>query len=134
MSREDVIRRIVERDIQKLDLSEDVIRVELPKLHQDACEFFGTWDTALQYSGISGRRRKNRRLVDPSQLGPALCLERQQVIDALCERHKAGQSLLTGAVQKEHSILLHSARLYFRTLKEAVKVAMLETQQQSPDD
>ena len=254
MSREDVIRRIVERDIQKLDLSEDVIQVELPKLHQDACDFFGTWDTALQYSGISGRKAakprakristcligadvspesvvkmirklcgsgyrlsekkvmsRDRRLCDaalehfgtwnqaliesgvnpdnirmvwnnamsqseqlvdelrtrhslgkslalrvvsrdnfglaesvrsvfgswsrgllaagliePSQLGRALCLERQQVIDGICERHKAGQSLLTGAVRREHRVLLLSARHYFRTWKEAVEVAMLE--------
>ena len=71
MSREDVIRRIVERDIQKLDLSEDVIRVELPKLHQDACDFFGTWDTALQYSGISGRRATKPRAkrIWKSQIG-----------------------------------------------------------------
>lgn len=138
MSREDVIRRIVERDIKQLGLSEDVVRVGLPKLHQDACEFFGTWNTALQYSGISGRRatktRKKRRLSEPSQLGRALCLERQQVIDTICERHKAGQSLSSRVVQKEQSVLLHSARHYFRTWKEAVEVAMLEIQKQPRDD
>ena len=262
MSREDVIRRIVERDIQKLDLSEDVIRVELPKLHQDACDFFGTWDTALQYSGISGRRATKPRakriwqsqigadvspeavvrmirklclngyrltdkkvmsrdrhlydaalehfgswnqaltasgvnpdnirmkwnnamspseqlvdelrtrhragkslslgavsrdnlclyesvrsvfgswsrgllaagLIEPSQLGRTKCLDRQQVIDAICEREKAGMSLLTKTVQKDHSILLHSSRLYFSSWSEAVKAALKTTVKQPPVD
>lgn len=252
MSREDVIRRIVERDILKLDLSEVAVRVEMPDLYQDACDFFGTWDTALQYSGISGRRAtkvrpkrissrligadvspaavvkmiqklctsgyrlsekkvmcRDRRLYDaalehfgtwnqaltesgvnpdnirmewnnemspgeqlvgellkrhrlgeslllgdvsrenlglaeavrsvfggwtrgllaagliePSQLGRCKCLDRQQVIDAISERCKTGQSLLTRVVQKEHGILLHSARMHFSSWQNAIEFAL----------
>lgn len=55
MTREDVIRRIVERELQNQGLAEEVIQQELPDLHQAACEFYGTWDTALQYAGICTR-------------------------------------------------------------------------------
>lgn len=71
MSREDVIRRIVERDIQRLGLSEDVICRELPELYKDAIEFYGTWDTALQYSGVSGRRATKNASDEPSRKPPA---------------------------------------------------------------
>ncbi len=271
MSREDVIRRIVERDIKQLGLSEDVVRLELPELHKDACDFYGTWSTALQYSGISGRRAtknaseestrkpienpsrtfrigadlspkavinmirrlcvngyslsaektmsRDRRLYDaaidhfgswdhtlaasgvnpenirtiwnksmsrrsqlleelqqrhglgkslriravsrdnlglyesvrsvfgswsrgllaagliePSQLGRSICLDQEQVIDAICKRKKAGQSLLAGIVQTEHSSLLFSSRLYFSSWSEAVEVALQTTQKQPPVD
>lgn len=61
MSREDVIRQIVERDVQKLGLTEELVAREAPELYAAACEFFGIWTTALRYAGISGRRAKNRR-------------------------------------------------------------------------
>ncbi len=67
MSREDVIRKIVERDIQQLGLSEEIVRRESSQLHKDACEFYGTWDTALQYSGVTGRRAAKKPLVQPTQ-------------------------------------------------------------------
>jgi len=264
MSREDVIRRIVERDIQQQGLSEEVVRRELPQLHNDACDLFGTWDTALQYSGISGRRvnkkssevssrkprakrsrtcrigvdtsreavisairqlcrqgfslsykktmSRDRRLyeaaleqfgswnqslaasgvnpdnirmiwnnsmsprnqlveellhrydsgeslvlgkvsrenlglyesvrsvfgswsrgllaaglIEPSQLGRSICLDQQQVIETICERKKAGQSLFSGIVQKENRILLYSSRLYFSSWSEAVEIALQTT-------
>lgn len=60
MSREDVIRQIVERDLQRLGLTEEAVAREAPELYAAAGEFFGTWDTALQYSGISDRRVVSR--------------------------------------------------------------------------
>ncbi len=252
MSREDVIRKIVERDIHGQGLSEEIVRRELPKLHNDACKFYGTWDTALQYSGISGRRvtkpptKRTRKcrlgadesseaviflirklclqgyslsgkkilkrdprlfhvalghfgswnqtlaaagvnpnnirmiwntalspntqlveelrqrhdfgkslllgdvslenvglyqsvrsvfgswsrgllaagLIEPSQLGRSICLNQQEVMDAICKRKEAGQSLMSGAVQIENRILLFSARLYFSSWGAAVDVAL----------
>lgn len=56
MSREDVIRQIVERDLQDQELSERGVRRDAKDLYTAACECFGTWDTALQYAGISQRR------------------------------------------------------------------------------
>ena len=56
MSREAVIRRIVQREMQEDRLDEaDVIREE-PVLHCRACELFGAWSTALQYAGVSTNR------------------------------------------------------------------------------
>jgi hypothetical protein len=111
MSREDVIRRIVERDIQKLDLSEDVIRVELPKLHQDACDFFGTWDTALQYSGISGRRATKPRAkrIWKSQIGADVSPEAViKMIRKLC---------LNGYRLSDEKVMSRDRRLYDAALE-----------------
>jgi hypothetical protein len=60
MSREDVIRRIVERDLKKLGLAESIVQAEAPDLVREACDAFGTWETALQYSGASRRTRRRR--------------------------------------------------------------------------
>jgi hypothetical protein len=60
MSREDVIRRIVERDLKKLCLTEALVRAEVPDLVDAACEAFGTWETALRYSGAAKRERRKR--------------------------------------------------------------------------
>ena len=56
MSREDIIRRIVERESQQRGLTEEAVLQDAPDLHQAACEHFGAWDTALQYAGVSVRR------------------------------------------------------------------------------
>src|SRR5512137_1348742 len=56
MTREDVIRRIVQRDLQNQRLSSEVVLREAEQLHAAACEHFGTWDTALRYAGVSVRR------------------------------------------------------------------------------
>lgn len=56
MSREIVIRRIVERETQKRGLTEEIVRQEVPELYQLACEQFGTWDTALKYAGVGVRQ------------------------------------------------------------------------------
>lgn len=56
MSRENVIRQIVERDLQDRELSERGVRRDAQDLYTAACECFGTWDTALHYAGISQRR------------------------------------------------------------------------------
>jgi len=56
MNREDVIREIVERDVQNLALSEQFVQRDAAALYNAACEHFGTWDTALKYAGVSLRR------------------------------------------------------------------------------
>jgi hypothetical protein len=57
MSRETVIRRIVERETQGRALTEEAVRDDVPALYRAACEVFGTWDTALHYAGVRCRRR-----------------------------------------------------------------------------
>ena len=46
----------VTRDLHSQGLSTKVVLTEAPNLHTAACQHFGTWDTALQYAGISIRR------------------------------------------------------------------------------
>jgi hypothetical protein len=49
MTRQKVIRRIVDREQKKLNLTETVVAKEEPELLRMACECFGAWDTALLY-------------------------------------------------------------------------------------
>ena len=55
MSREAVIRRIVQREVRTSGLTEDAVRRDEPELYQTACTLFGAWETALQYAGINLR-------------------------------------------------------------------------------
>ncbi|MFO0915277.1 MAG: hypothetical protein U0795_20110 [Pirellulales bacterium] len=61
MSREDVIRQLVERAGKRLNMLEDSAKIEVPELYQAANENFGTWDTALQYAGINVPRPTRKR-------------------------------------------------------------------------
>lgn len=59
MSRKKVIQEIVSRHNAKLPLTVDVVTAEANELYQQACDQFGTWETALQYAGINIRRIRN---------------------------------------------------------------------------
>ncbi len=56
MLRRDVIREIVERDRQKKGLAEETVLHDAKELHEAACGYFGTWNTALRYAGVDRRR------------------------------------------------------------------------------
>lgn len=56
MQREEVIRQVVQRDVEHRSLGEEQVLQESPELHAAACEHFGTWHTALNYAGINLRR------------------------------------------------------------------------------
>jgi len=55
MSREAIIRQIVDRDLAGKDLSEESIRKTESALFEIACEEFGSWETALEYAGVDAR-------------------------------------------------------------------------------
>ena len=55
MIREAIIRKIVERDVAGNSLIEDDVSREDELLHAAAIEDFGSWDTALEYSGVRAR-------------------------------------------------------------------------------
>ena len=59
MSRKKVIQEIVSRHNAKLPLTVDVVLADANELYQQACEHFGTWETALQYAGVNIRRIRN---------------------------------------------------------------------------
>ena len=60
MSREAIIRQIVDRDLTGKDLSEESIRKTESALYEIACEEFGSWETALEYAGVDARASSNR--------------------------------------------------------------------------
>jgi hypothetical protein len=53
MIRETIIRKIVELDVAGHSLLEENIRSIDELLHASAVNEFGSWETALQYSGVS---------------------------------------------------------------------------------
>ena len=55
MLRRDVIREIVKRDNQYLQLNEETIIKDAKSLYDAACEHFGAWDIALRYAGVEER-------------------------------------------------------------------------------
>ena len=55
MSREVIIRQIVDRDLANKDLNEETIRTKERVLYEIACEEFGSWETALEYAGVDAR-------------------------------------------------------------------------------
>lgn len=55
MSRETIIRHIVNRDLANNDLSEESICKTELALYEIACEEFGSWETALEYAGVDAR-------------------------------------------------------------------------------
>ena len=78
MSREDVIRRIMDRDRRNLGLAEGVVRREDTVLYASACECFATWDTALRYAGVSKQRVTRQREAGAETV-------KRQILD-LCQR------------------------------------------------
>jgi hypothetical protein len=62
MTLEEVIRQIIDREVRKQELTEKVIPLEVAELHSAACQHFGTWETALKYSGVSLKKRKRSSL------------------------------------------------------------------------
>ena len=112
MSREAVIRRIVQREMQKEKLDEaDIIREE-PELHRRACELFGTWLTALQYAGVSTSRHPV--LQDYTQ---------KYVIRQIRFLCRNGYSLRAHDVCCHDRRLVDAARRLFGGWKEALRIA-----------
>ena len=68
MTREDIIRQIVERDLNDQPLASELVQRDAAILYSAACEYFGTWDTALQYAGISVRRVITHQELSPDRV------------------------------------------------------------------
>ncbi len=83
-------------------------------LYGSVRSLFGSWSRGLLAAG----------LIEPSQLGRSICLDQQQVIEAICKRKKEGRSLSSSDVAKEDAILLYSARIYFSTWRSAIEYAL----------
>jgi len=112
MSRREVIRRIVQRDNQKQGLTEESALRDDAELHALACQCFGTWDTALQYAGIS-----IQRLVYERKYGPEAVKRR------LARMCREGHSLVAAHVRSRDPHLYRAALRQFATWEDALRAA-----------
>ena len=112
MSRKTVIRRIVQRETQKRGLTEESVLQEAPELHQLACKWFGTWETALQYAGVN-----LHRLHVKQEYGP------EQVLQKIRECFRLGYKPAAMLMRRHHYQLYKNARKFFGTWREALCAA-----------
>lgn len=117
MTREDVIRQIVARDLQKLNLSAEAVLRDAPHLHAAACDQFGTWDTALRYAGVNLQRLRAERRYSQERV--------LQQINRLC---RAGYNLRAGHNQRRDPDLYAAARRHFGAWKRALRAAGIDLQ------
>jgi hypothetical protein len=115
MSREDVIHRIVEREMRKCPLTEEAVLKEATELHQAACHEFGTWDTALQYAGVNLRRLR-------AEQG----YTRERVIQEMRHLCRNGYNLGAMHNMRRDRRLFEAARRLFGGWKEALCCAGIE--------
>lgn len=121
MSREDVIRRLVERDLQDRELSEETAERDSPDLHAAACEHFGTWETALKYAGVRDiARKRDRPRKQRSQYS------RDQVTKEIRELCLDGYNLTATRVRQRELRLYSAARRLFGTWRDAVRAAGID--------
>jgi hypothetical protein len=112
MSRETVIRRIIQRETQKRGLTEDVVAREAPGLYRSACKEFGTWDTALKYAGIGVRHLYAKE-----------SCARDHVIQRL-RKYCARECKPTAKTVMRHDRRLYdAARRHFGTWRQALRAA-----------
>jgi hypothetical protein len=115
MTREDVIRQIVARDLQGQGLTGEVVRREGEPLYTAACDNFGTWDTALRYAGIS--RRRLRAEGDYS---------RDRVLQQIRRLCGDGYNLGAGRNRRRNPALYHAARRHYGGWKRAMRAAGID--------
>lgn len=108
MTREDVIREIVEREQQNQSLDETEVNATFPGLYVAATDHFGTWDTALHYCGINSRRVLLAHYTKHDVLRRLrrLCLN--------------GNGLSAQQNMVRHRFLYEAARRHFRTWRRAL--------------
>jgi hypothetical protein len=111
MSRETVIRRIVERETQGRALTEEAVLDDAPALHRAACEVFGTWDTALRYAGVCCRRRGHETSTP------------EQVLQQIRRYLQTGRRPMGTFVRCHHYRLYRDALRCFGTWRKALSAA-----------
>jgi hypothetical protein len=117
MSRETIIRRIVEREMQERGLAEDTVRRDDSDLHKRAIELFGTWETALQYAGINLRRIPSRQQYNRERV--------LRTIRVLC---RTGYSLKAKDNMRRDYGLYAAALEHFPSWRHALQAAGIDLQ------
>ena len=62
-ARREIIRQILELEAKRQSLAEESVKTSQTKLHDDACEQFGTWQVALEYAGVRLKRGVSQNYV-----------------------------------------------------------------------
>lgn len=106
MTREEIIRQIVRRDIEQSGLTEELVRKEATDLYEAACDHFGTWTTALTYAGFTARRVPRRKESS-----------RDRVIQEIRTPCISGYDLSTAHNLKRDRRLYEAARQHFDICK-----------------
>lgn len=112
MTREEIIRRIVSRDMKQVGLTEEVVRQEAEDLYAAACDHFGTWKTALTYAGVTPNRTCRRQEYSRDDV--------LQKIRTLC---MSGYDLSSAHNLKRDRRLYEAAHQHFGTWRKALIAA-----------
>lgn len=112
MIREAIIRKIVERDLAGESLLEGNVRTANELLHAAAINAFGSWDTAMEYAGISARDVGRRRDLTPERI--------KQQLRRLCT---TGYDLGAKVNRSRDGALYSAAMRHFGSWRDALTAA-----------
>lgn len=115
MSREDVIRQIVDCDLQGRAMSTEIIQCENPQLLFAAVRHYGSWELALGYAGVSPRRARAR----PTDTAQGV----RRMIYKLCI---CGYGLRPSYMMRSNRRVYLAALRHFGTWKDALLAAGID--------
>ena len=118
MTREDVIRQIVKRDVGKQALAAERVAQQAGELYAAACEHFGTWDTALRYAGV---RRRNVYAKSAAR--------RSVLLTRIRKLFYCGNNISAGHVAVRRPGLLKAAQKHFGSWRKALIAARIDPRQ-----
>ncbi len=118
MTREDVIRQIVKRDVGKQALTAERVAQQAGELYAAACEQFGTWDTALQYAGV---RRRNVYAKSAAR--------RSVLLTRIRKLFYCGNNISAARVAVRRPGLFNAARNHFGSWRSALIAARIDPAQ-----
>ncbi len=121
MSRQEVIRQIVERYEMQLDLNEEPVARDHPTLFTLACDTFGTWETALRYAGFSAKILARKRMCPPEVI--------VRTVQRMC---KDGENLTAGHVRVRQWRFYRAAVQHFGSWRQTLLAAGVDPRHVRP--
>lgn len=115
MSREDVIRQIVDRDLQGRAMSEDSVQFEDSQLLVAAVHHYGSWKLALNHAGVSPRRARSR----PTDTAHG-------VVRTICKLCISGYGMRPSHMLRTNRRVYLAAQRYFGTWENALLAAGID--------
>ena len=123
-TKESLLQAIREHHTSGQPLSNRVIQREFLYLNNAARKYFGGWPAAVKAAGLEREHKKQshlNRLTHPPMLYP----NKQDVLQALRQRHEKGLSVSCGMVLKEDPELIRCFRYHFKHWEQGIKEAGL---------